>query len=53
MILFKPSTKGVCDFCGGMYFNLKDLSTLDDVTVTMCRHCREDLVTALINITVD
>lgn len=53
MIEFKSSEKRICDFCGRMNGNLKDLSTLDSVTVTICKGCRKDLVMELINITVD
>lgn len=53
MIEFKSSEKRICDFCGGIYNHLRDLSTVNDVTVTMCKHCRKDLVMSLVNITVD
>jgi predicted SprT family Zn-dependent metalloprotease len=50
MIDIKPSAYQICDFCGGMYDRLKDISTLEGNTVTMCKYCRKELVMALIDI---
>lgn len=53
MIQITASEYYTCDFCGGAYQHLKDISTVDGKTVTICKHCRKDLAMSLIRIEVD